>query len=296
MDELTSAIPDPEEIRAQIDRMIASDEFSRSPQLGAFLRFVVESVLQGNSSRIKAYTIGVEVFRRDSRFDPQLDPIVRVEATRLRRTIDRYYASIGGDDTVRIDIPRGSYVPTFSRHTITFDAPARMPALQHLVDRLHAIRTLLVVIAVIAVALVAAVAVLHRSEPAPKLAAEESAAAAQPLSPAAALPSGNGMPVVFMPPFEVRGTPGPRSISARSLHDTLTDAFTHFDLVNILVERSDGQAGHSESASAREMHADYRFVGSVEYSDDGAARSLFRLIDAADGSIVWSRFRSRARQ
>ena len=95
MDEATSNLPAPDEVRAQLERMTASDDFIRSPQLGAFLRFVVESVLQGKSDRIKAYTIGVDVLRRDAKFDPQLDPIVRVEATRLRRTIDRYYAGLG---------------------------------------------------------------------------------------------------------------------------------------------------------------------------------------------------------
>src|SRR6202035_3711629 len=115
MDEATSNLPAPDEVRAQLERMTASDDFNRSPQLGAFLRFVVESVLQGKSDRIKAYTIGVDVLRRDAKFDPQLDPIVRVEATRLRRTIDRYYAGLGADDAIRIDLPRGSYIPTFSR-------------------------------------------------------------------------------------------------------------------------------------------------------------------------------------
>src|SRR5579862_5744544 len=115
MVELTGEMPMPEEIRAQVDRMIASVEFARSPQLGALLRFVVESVLLGQGNRIKAYTIGVEVLRRDAKFDPQLDPIVRVEATRLRRTIDRYYAGPGTDDTIRIDLPRGSYIPTLTR-------------------------------------------------------------------------------------------------------------------------------------------------------------------------------------
>src|SRR5580704_11443868 len=71
MDEATSNLPAPDEVRAQLERMTASDDFIRSPQLGAFLRFVVESVLQGKSDRIKAYTIGVDVLRRDAKFDPQ---------------------------------------------------------------------------------------------------------------------------------------------------------------------------------------------------------------------------------
>src|ERR1044072_5217180 len=107
-----------DEIRAALQRMIVSDVFSRSPQLGAFLRFVVEAVLHGRAERIKAYTIGVEVLRRDTKFDPQLDPIVRVEATRLRRTIERYYAGPGASDSVIIDLPRGSYVPVFRRRDI----------------------------------------------------------------------------------------------------------------------------------------------------------------------------------
>jgi hypothetical protein len=117
MDERASEIPSPDEVRAQVARMIASDDFIRSPQLGAFLRFVVDAVLQGRSDRIKAYTIGVDVLRRDTSFDPQIDPIVRVGATRLRCTIDRYYAGIGNADAIRVDLPRGSYVPTFTRVT-----------------------------------------------------------------------------------------------------------------------------------------------------------------------------------
>ena len=83
--------PSPDEIRAALDHILFSEVFRRSPQLGAFLRFVTEAVLHGKGDRIKAYTIGVEVLRRDANFDPQIDPIVRVEATRLRRAIERYY-------------------------------------------------------------------------------------------------------------------------------------------------------------------------------------------------------------
>ena len=107
--------PSPDEIRRAVDRIVISDVFSRSPQLAAFLRFVVEAVLHDRQDRIKAYTIGIEVLRRDAQFDPQLDPIVRVEATRLRRAIERYYAGPGANDPLLIDLPRGSYVPTFRR-------------------------------------------------------------------------------------------------------------------------------------------------------------------------------------
>ena len=76
--------PTPEEVRAALEHMAASEGFRSSPQLATFLRFIVEAVLRGERGRIKAYTIAVEALGRDERFDPQADPIVRVEATRLR--------------------------------------------------------------------------------------------------------------------------------------------------------------------------------------------------------------------
>ena len=107
-------MPSPAEVRAQVQRMTASDVFASSPQLAAFLLFVVEAVLRGHGERLKGYTIGVEVLRRDTSFDPQIDPIVRVEATRLRRAIERYYAGPGADDPIVIDLPRGGYAPRIS--------------------------------------------------------------------------------------------------------------------------------------------------------------------------------------
>src|SRR4051794_19492065 len=99
------------EVRAQVERMTVSDVFAKSPQLSAFLLFVVEAVLRGRGERLKGYTIGVEVLRRDINFDPQIDPIVRVEATRLRRAIERYYSRAGNADDIVIDLPRGGYAP-----------------------------------------------------------------------------------------------------------------------------------------------------------------------------------------
>ena len=283
MDEATSNPPAPDEVRAQLERMTASDDFIRSPQLGAFLRFVVESVLQGKSDRIKAYTIGVDVLRRDAKFDPQLDPIVRVEATRLRRTIDRYYAGLGADDAIRIDLPRGSYIPTFTKRPTLPGVTAHSSTL----DRFWSIR--LVLVAIVALIVIAAVVALsQRRTPAPNVATAPSGATQ---TTAAALPPGNGLPVLMMPPFAVSGAPGPRSIAASSLQETLSNAFTHFDLVNVQLESAaDHQAAAgNETPPARDANADYRFSGFVEYADDGAARLLFRLIDLADGSIVWSR-------
>lgn len=65
------------------------------------------------ADHIKGYTIATEVFGRKEDFDQTTDPIVSVEACRLRRALEHYYLVAGLQDPVRIDIPKGSYVPTF---------------------------------------------------------------------------------------------------------------------------------------------------------------------------------------
>jgi hypothetical protein len=109
------ARPTIEEIRAALDRIAVSEAFRACPQLVAFLRYVVEATLRGGQDRIKGYTIAVEALGRGDDFNPQDDPIVRVEAMRLRRALQRYYANGGRDDSVRIVLPLGSYVPEFCR-------------------------------------------------------------------------------------------------------------------------------------------------------------------------------------
>src|SRR3954462_12641537 len=97
--------PSKDEVRRALERIVTSQPLVASPQLASFLSFVVEAVLQGKSDRIKGYTIGVEVLRRDTKFDPQLDPIVRFEATRLRRALERYYAQAGANEPLLIELP-----------------------------------------------------------------------------------------------------------------------------------------------------------------------------------------------
>jgi tetratricopeptide (TPR) repeat protein len=101
-------------IRAGLDRVLASDAFRAAPQLSAFLSFVVERTVEGRAAELKGYTIAVEGLGRPPGFNPQLDPIVRVEAGRLRRALAQYYAGEGRDDPVQISMPVGGYVPVFT--------------------------------------------------------------------------------------------------------------------------------------------------------------------------------------
>src|ERR1044072_5400084 len=116
-----------DEIRAALERMAASEAFRGSPQLVAFLRYVVEATLRGAAERIKGYTIAVEALGRAENFDPQADPIVRVEAMRLRRALTRYYEKGGKHDPVVIDLPLGNYVPMFRRVAPLADASPAAP-------------------------------------------------------------------------------------------------------------------------------------------------------------------------
>jgi adenylate cyclase len=110
--------PFPEEVRAQLGRVIASPEFSVRERTRKFLRYVIEEALAGRAERIKAYAIAVEVFGRDQTFDAQNDPVVRIEAGRLRRALERYYLVAGGDNPVLVDIPKGGYVPAFTKRAV----------------------------------------------------------------------------------------------------------------------------------------------------------------------------------
>jgi tetratricopeptide (TPR) repeat protein len=110
-----STDPTATEIRAELDRILTSHVFSGARRPSDFLRFVVENVLKGGGGRIKEYLIGVDVFGRSSQYDPRLDPVVRIEAGRLRTKLGQYYAGPGKDDPIVIDLPKGSYVPEFRR-------------------------------------------------------------------------------------------------------------------------------------------------------------------------------------
>ncbi len=98
-------------MRAQVRRISESAAFKHSERRQNFLRYIVEEALAGRADRLKGYVIATEVFGRPASFDPQIDPIVRIEAGRLRDKLHEYYATEGRADTIVIDLPKGSYVP-----------------------------------------------------------------------------------------------------------------------------------------------------------------------------------------
>ena len=109
----SATIPAKEDIEQQLQRVQTSPDFHATDQQREFFQFVVWETLAGRSHEIKGYTVATRVFGRGQDFDPTYDPIVSIQANKLRRALERYYLTAGKRDSIRIDIPKGTYVPTF---------------------------------------------------------------------------------------------------------------------------------------------------------------------------------------
>ena len=111
--------PEADLVRLALHKILTSPEFASADQLRAFLRYVVEAAVGAlgqepvQAVTLKGYTIATEALGRGADFNPTTDPIVRVEAARLRKRLQDYYAGTGRDDPIRINIPKGSYAPQF---------------------------------------------------------------------------------------------------------------------------------------------------------------------------------------
>src|SRR5258708_15546481 len=119
-------------IEGQLNRISSSDEFRKCPQLVRFLRFAVREALSGRDGGSKERLIGIEVFGRPCDYDAGADPVVRVEARRLRRKLEEYYTRDGREDALKIRLPKGGYIPTFeSRSCVMQRSVAVLPFSGH---------------------------------------------------------------------------------------------------------------------------------------------------------------------
>jgi TolB-like protein/Flp pilus assembly protein TadD len=120
-------------VRGELRRVLQSRSFRQVDRLQRFLSFIVEETLAGRGDKLKEYPVGVDVFGKDSSFDPRMDPIVRVQARRLRIRLASYYQEEGQNDEVVIELPKGGYGPVFRRSEST--APPKKPLGAALVSR-----------------------------------------------------------------------------------------------------------------------------------------------------------------
>ena len=118
----------PEAVVEELERILCSRLFARSERLCRFLRFAVEAALRGEAQQVKEYVVGSEVFGRGSSFDPRVDPVVRVEARRLRSRLKDWYKGEGRNSPVIIELPTGSYTAVFRERDRAPEAEERIIA------------------------------------------------------------------------------------------------------------------------------------------------------------------------
>src|SRR3954451_10772394 len=114
---------DPASIRNQLTRILRSALFADAQRMVRFLQFAVEETLVGNASRLKENVIGIHVFDRPADYDPRIDPIVRVEARRLRLKLREYYERDGRTDDLIFELPKGRYSPVFRSRSAATTPP-----------------------------------------------------------------------------------------------------------------------------------------------------------------------------
>jgi len=117
--------PAPAAVRQQLQRILDSSALANSDQLKRLLRYTTERALAGEGNQVKEYLLGVEVFGRPDTYDPRLDPIVRVQARRLRAKLDDYYLTEGRGDPIVFRMPKGGYAPSFHLPAAAPPSPRR---------------------------------------------------------------------------------------------------------------------------------------------------------------------------
>lgn len=271
--------PSPDAIRKQLQSILTSRTFQGSARRRQFLTYVVDECLAGRADRIKAYSIGISVFGRDAGFDPTTDPIVRIEAGRIRAALDRYYDEEGGDDPIRIVIERGGYVPDFTWRrpdetapitarvipapdNVTVPAAASSPATR------RAWRAGGLLIAIL-LAVAGAWFLWPRDHIAPA-------------------PNG-GHVTILVQPLQADGDTARGDIANGLTREIITDLTRFNDLIVLGPETTFGLApGVSARDAARTLGAQYVLQGSLSVST-GKFRVSTALIAVGNGQYVWSR-------
>ncbi|MEM9393794.1 MAG: hypothetical protein AAGA38_08050 [Pseudomonadota bacterium] len=108
-----SPFDEPERVRQALASLVASDVLVRSERLISFLTYIVEETLAGRADAILGKTIAQDVYGRDPASTDNAENLVRVDAGRLRRKLQEYYAGPGMDDPLKIVIDPGGYAPRF---------------------------------------------------------------------------------------------------------------------------------------------------------------------------------------
>lgn len=303
-DRIKGMLPEPAAVERQLETIFASDAFSAAPKMRALLRYLVDATLAGDAERLKGYAIGVDVFERGAAFDPATDPIVRVQAGRLRKLLEAYYHTSGQDDPIRIEIPKGGYAvefiigdardaePDLNATAAASDAPAAtdeagggeapdpwLAAARSPPAQLAALAALLLVA-------VLGVRQLHL--------AWEPAVAPRPAATQAAVPRDGPITLAVLP-FTNMSRDDSHARSADALADALTTALARVKSISLASRTSAFQ--YREATDLRRVGQDlgvrYVLEGGLQ-RDDGRMRLNVQLIDTVTGAHLWAQEYARS--
>ena len=264
---------DQKAIREQLVRILNSGPFHQSQRRQRFLEYLVNETLAGRGERLKAYNVALEVFERPETFDPTIDPLVRIEAARLREKLREYYGTEGQSDAIHIDLPKGTYAPL-----IEFREGEQQ--VKSVSKRRMRWQTTVPVLALILV-LGAVGAWLTRDlwGPAPEGAAEH---------PVLGMPEG---PAIAVLPFvNLSGDPQQEYFSDGLTEDLMTALSRASSDLRVLARNTTFQyKGKAVDVPklGRELGARYVLEGSVRRADDGL-RVTAQLIDTQTGAHIWA--------
>jgi TolB-like protein len=275
-----------DELRDQLQRILNSPAFEASERRKRFLRYIMEETLAGRADRLKGYSIATAVFGRDDSFDPQTDPVVRLEARRLRRALEHYYLTAGRDDPIRIEIPKGRYAPICERQGDALPVPpaASSGALRpgdlqrlppgHSPIRWRGARAAGMVIGLAVLLIVLTGWWLARAPSGDE--AVDAAADRQLAGPGA----------VVLPFVNLTGIKADDAF-ADSLTEELISSLTRFEDLRVYAARRDGQGNQNPGALASRPDVRYLIRGSVHHAP-GRVRVILHLIEADSGRYLWS--------
>jgi adenylate cyclase len=272
--------PTQDEVRAYLQVLLSHSAFNASERNRRFLSYVIDETLEGRADRIKAYNIALAAFDRGEDFDPLTDPIVRIEASRLRRSLEHYYLTAGKSDQIRIDIPKGSYAATFA---YTHNAPlghqspspdtgsdARRPGPVTEPDRRRLPILLSAAVAIVVMVVgIAAYLLLAQGRQAETIA------------------SGSRGPSVLVMPFEFIGSDPAQSYLARGITYEVIGTLTRFE--DLFIYGSDTSFGMADADEGKlgGVTPDYILTGSVQI-DNERVRVAAILSEAKTNQYLWS--------
>lgn len=286
--------PEPAAVEHQIEAILASEDFVSAPKMRALLRYLVDATLAGDAERLKGYAIGVDVFERGTAFDPATDPIVRVQAGRLRKLLETYYRTAGQDDPIRIEIPKGAYAVEFlagpgaadtasaaaaegTAETTRDAAASEVPYAW--IETIRSPLAQLAALGVLLLATVLGVALLHQNGAKP--------VAPQP-APSASAPRADAITLAVLP-FKSMSRDDSHIPFADGLTDALTTALSRIKSIALASRTSAFQ--YREAADLRRvgeaLGVRYILEGGLQH-DGQRIRLNVQLIDAQTGAHLWA--------